>query len=223
MMRHVGLSPRGKLFQRVMVHLQIALEDGLNRALGPNDSRAILCHRGSLDPLAYWLDRGWQEDEFFTFTGTTLEMHYQRYAVVLHLVTAADGAAEYYKRWPDAHRRRHPHFEWGTRDSDCRDFDEGLRRFGVGLDLLEGATELLAAAAGRSDAFVAGGVVLNESHEPLLNVVFSLRGAKAIDRVVDAHDHGLLDAVSKPVKEVEVHLVFLLNHAARPLHVGPEA
>jgi hypothetical protein len=103
-MRHIGISSREKLFQRVMVYLQMALEDGLVRALNPDDPRAILCHRGSLDPLAYWLDRGWQEEEFFTFTGTTLEMHYQRYAAVLHLVTAADGAIAHYKRWSDAHR-----------------------------------------------------------------------------------------------------------------------
>ena len=69
-MRHVGISLREKLFQRVMVYLQISLEDGLDQALGPDDSRAILCHRGSLDPLAYWLDRGWTEEEFWTFTGT---------------------------------------------------------------------------------------------------------------------------------------------------------
>jgi Flp pilus assembly CpaF family ATPase len=51
-MRYLNISPRETLFQRVMVHLQIALEDGLNRALDSDDSRAILCHRGSLDPLA---------------------------------------------------------------------------------------------------------------------------------------------------------------------------
>ncbi len=35
-------------------------------------------------------------------------MHYQRYAAVLHLVTAADGAVAHYKRWPDAHRPETP-------------------------------------------------------------------------------------------------------------------
>lgn len=104
LMRHVGISPREKLFQRVMVHMQIALEDGLDRALGPNDPCAILCHRGSLDPLVYWLDRGWPEDEFFVYTETTREEHYRRYTAVIHLVTAADGAEEYYARWPEAHR-----------------------------------------------------------------------------------------------------------------------
>ncbi len=104
MMRHIGISPREKLFQRVMVHLQMALEEGLDHALDHADHRLILCHRGSLDPLAYWLDRGWPEEEVFAFTGTTLEDHYQRYAAVIHLVTAADGAEEHYTCWPEAHR-----------------------------------------------------------------------------------------------------------------------
>jgi hypothetical protein len=103
MMPRPGISPRTQLFQRVMVYLQMTLEDALDRALPPNDRRAILCHRGSLDPLAYWIDRGWPEEAFFTGTETTREAHYQRCAAVLHLVTAADGAAEYYTRWPDAH------------------------------------------------------------------------------------------------------------------------
>lgn len=104
LMRHVGISPRKRLFQRVMVHLQIALEDGLDRALGPGDPRPILCHRGSLDPLAYWLDRGWPEEEFFPYTETTREDHYRRYTGVIHLVTAADGAEDHYAHWPEAHR-----------------------------------------------------------------------------------------------------------------------
>jgi hypothetical protein len=103
-MRFANISVREKLFQRVMVHLQTALEDGLDRALGSDDPRAILCNRGTLDPLAYWLDRGWPEDEFFAFTGTKREEHYQRYTAVIHLVTAADGATTHYAKWPDAHR-----------------------------------------------------------------------------------------------------------------------
>lgn len=104
MMRHMGISAQERLFQRVMVHMQMALEDGLNRSLGPDDPRPILCHRGSLDPLAYWIDRGWAEEAFFSYTGTTLDQQYQRYSAVLHLVTAADGAQEHYARWPEAHR-----------------------------------------------------------------------------------------------------------------------
>jgi hypothetical protein len=100
----VNISPREKLFQRVMVDLQMALEDGLKRALDSVDPRPIICHRGSLDPLAFWLQRGWPEDEFFEFTETCLEDHYRRYSAVIHLVTSADGVPWAYTRWPKAHR-----------------------------------------------------------------------------------------------------------------------
>jgi hypothetical protein len=104
LMRPLGVSPDERLFQQVMVTLQMALEDGLSRTFGSDDSRTMVCHRGSLDPLAYWLDRGWSEEEFFTLTQTTREDHYRRYQAVVHLVTAADGAEDYYASWPDAHR-----------------------------------------------------------------------------------------------------------------------
>ena len=104
LMKDIGIDPSEKCFQRVMVHLQMALEDGLDKGLGEDCTRAILCHRGSLDPLAYWLDRGWNEEEFLRFSGTTRQEHYQRYSAVIHLVTAADGAETHYRRWPDALR-----------------------------------------------------------------------------------------------------------------------
>lgn len=53
-----GISPRERLFQRLMVEVQIGLEDAVACALEPDDQRILLCHRGALDPLAYWLDRG---------------------------------------------------------------------------------------------------------------------------------------------------------------------
>ena len=106
--RLVNISPQEKLFQRVMVHLQIALEQGLDNALDPADPRLILCHRGSLDPLAFWLQRGWPYHEFFEVTGTCLEDHYRRYTAVLHFVTCADGAPQHYTHWPQAHRPETP-------------------------------------------------------------------------------------------------------------------
>lgn len=99
-----GIPLSERLFQRLMVEVQRGLEDAVARSLEPDDRRFILCHRGTLDPLAYWLDRGWPEKEFFAFTHTSQEEHYARYAAVIHLVTAADGAAEHYRRWPEAHR-----------------------------------------------------------------------------------------------------------------------
>lgn len=104
----VGISPREQLFQRLMVKTQCALEEALCRTLGSDDPRFILCHRGTLDPLAYWLDRGWPKDAFFDFTETNREDHYRRYTAVIHLVTAADGALPSYRRWPTAHRLETP-------------------------------------------------------------------------------------------------------------------
>ena len=96
------------LFQRVMVYLQMSLEDALDRALGSEDNRPILCHRGSLDPLAYWMRRGWNSEAFFDYTATTCDIHYRRYTAVIHLVTTADGAPRAYQRWPQAHRPETP-------------------------------------------------------------------------------------------------------------------
>ena len=143
----VGLSPREQTFQRVMVTLQMALEDGLERGLVRDRPRVVLCHRGSLDPLAYWLDRGWPPAQFYAVTGTVLEEHYRRYAAVLHLVTAADGARQHYLRWPHAHRREtaeearrldgllghvwgaHPHYHWvGNEGRDWAAKSEAARR-----------------------------------------------------------------------------------------------
>jgi hypothetical protein len=105
---NTGVSPNEKLFQRMMVNIQMYLEDAVDRALGPEDNRAIICHRGSLDPLAYWIKKGWDEEEFFKYTGMSIGDYYARYDLVIHLVTAADGALRYYKRWPDAHRIEFP-------------------------------------------------------------------------------------------------------------------
>lgn len=97
-----GLNGREKSFQRAVVNLQMAMEEICAEAAKPG--QALICHRGTLDPLAYWLRNGWDEQEFFTFTGMSREDHFNRYNGVIHLQTAAIGAEAYYKRWPDAHR-----------------------------------------------------------------------------------------------------------------------
>ncbi len=102
--RHLQISPHTQLFQRAVVYLQIGLEQGLDRALGQDDLRPIICHRGSLDPIAFWKQRGWEQDGFLSFTSLSLQAHYARYDLVIHLVTAADGVPSEYTRWPHAHR-----------------------------------------------------------------------------------------------------------------------
>jgi hypothetical protein len=97
----VNVARTEKLFQRVMVRFQTALEEALSAALGPEDTRAVLCHRGSLDPLAFWLQAGWPEEEFFDFTQTTRQGHYSRYTAVLHMVTNALDVPPEHTRWPE--------------------------------------------------------------------------------------------------------------------------
>jgi len=91
-----------------MVSVQMALEDGVKDAAGSEKTGLLLCERGSLDPLAYWLYNGWPEHEFFTFTETGSGEHYRRYAAVIHLVTVADGASDFYRFRPRAPRRETP-------------------------------------------------------------------------------------------------------------------
>jgi hypothetical protein len=140
---------------RLAVEIRCSLEEGLACALDLADLHLILPHRGTLDPLdplAYWLDRGWPEAEFFAFTGTNRVEHYRRYAAVIHLVTAADGAPARYTRWPGAHRpeqiedairldrllhqvwRDHPHYyrldnerkDWPAKSGEARRILSGL-------------------------------------------------------------------------------------------------
>jgi AAA domain-containing protein len=97
-----GLDGRQQSFQRAAVRLQVALEDVCAGAA--ESGQVLVCHRGTLDPLAYWLRNGWDEDEFFACTGTSRAEHFRRYIGVVHLQTAAIGAEAHYRRWPDAHR-----------------------------------------------------------------------------------------------------------------------
>jgi ABC-type phosphate/phosphonate transport system ATPase subunit len=46
LMGGMDISLKEQRFQRAMVHLQLALEDGLSRALDCDSKHVILCHRG---------------------------------------------------------------------------------------------------------------------------------------------------------------------------------
>ncbi len=100
----IGIKREEKLFQRLMVETQFALENALRSVVASEDHRYILCDRGSLDPLAYWIYQGWNESEFFNYTRTNIESHYNRYKAVIHLVTTADGAIDYYKSTQNIYR-----------------------------------------------------------------------------------------------------------------------
>ena len=101
-----GLDARQKRFQGSVVHLQIALEDAC--ATAAQHGQILLCHRGTLDPLAYWLRNGWEEGEFFNYIEKSKDELFTRYDLVLHLQTVASGAKIHYRQWPDAHRPETP-------------------------------------------------------------------------------------------------------------------
>lgn len=83
-------------FQINIMKTQMALEDTfLEAALSANQKVVILCDRGVMDGMAYTDEHTWQAllDE----TGwSTIQLRDRRYEAVVHLVTAANGAAEFY-------------------------------------------------------------------------------------------------------------------------------
>jgi predicted ATPase len=95
-------SPNEKIFQKLMVEVQFAMENALDKCF--DEDKIFICHRGSLDPLAYWQYNNWKDSEFFTFTQSNPSEHYGRYHAIIHLQTVAINAIDYYKQYPLAHR-----------------------------------------------------------------------------------------------------------------------
>jgi len=91
-------TPRVLRFQINLMKMQIALEDTfteIGNDLYPDDKVVILCDRGVMDGAAYMTKPMWQAllDE----TGwSNSQLRDKRYDMVLHLITAADGAKEHY-------------------------------------------------------------------------------------------------------------------------------
>jgi hypothetical protein len=71
-----------------VVRLQMALEETCARAA--DLSATVVCHRGTLDLLAYWLRKAWDEGKF------SIEIsrgeHHRHYLGVIRLQTVAIGA-----------------------------------------------------------------------------------------------------------------------------------
>jgi nicotinamide riboside kinase len=103
-MRFVRLGPRSREFQCALVATQAASEESLTRALADSGKKLLVTHRGTLDPCAFWQSFGNSRESFFEMTRTTLEDHYRRYALVLHMESAAVRVPEAYARWPHSHR-----------------------------------------------------------------------------------------------------------------------
>lgn len=87
----------GLLFQKILMKLQMALEEcfvEIGQMVRSNDV-VILVDRGLLDGSAYVSKENWQA--LLDDTGCNLvTLRDNRYDAVLHMVTAADGASEFY-------------------------------------------------------------------------------------------------------------------------------
>lgn len=89
----------------VILELQLKLEDAVQRmaeTLLDEQPCLIVCDRGTMDISAYISPEMWQE--LVARTGYTINQLRERYDAVLHLVTAADGAENYYTTANNAQR-----------------------------------------------------------------------------------------------------------------------
>ena len=92
------LTPNRKLYfegERAILTTQIALEDAFERLAAVCQKPVlIVCDRGTLDISAYMAPEEWAD--ITADAGVNAGMLRQRYDAVLHLVSAADGAEQYY-------------------------------------------------------------------------------------------------------------------------------
>ncbi len=89
--------------EKATLEIQMALEDKFYRmAQECNQPCIIVCDRGTMDISAYMEPEMWEE--LTRAVGTTSAELRERYDAVLHLVSAADGAEQYYTTANNAQR-----------------------------------------------------------------------------------------------------------------------
>ena len=92
------LTPNRKLYyegERAILETQLALEDSFMRlAEVCTKPTLIVCDRGTMDISAYMTPEMWED--ITSRANTNSNMLRERYDAVLHLVSAADGAEQYY-------------------------------------------------------------------------------------------------------------------------------
>lgn len=100
------LTPNRDLYyggERAILETQLALEDQFMRlAEVCTKPVLIVCDRGALDISAYIKPEEWEE--ITAMAGTDTNALRERYDAVLHLVSAADGAEQYYTTATNATR-----------------------------------------------------------------------------------------------------------------------
>lgn len=89
--------------EKTILQMQLALEDRFTRiAETCTEPSVIVCDRGAMDISAYLSPELWEE--LTADCGVTSAMLRERYDAVLHLVSAADGAEEFYTTANNAQR-----------------------------------------------------------------------------------------------------------------------
>lgn len=100
------LTPNRQLYyegERAILETQLALEDSFMRlAKTCKKPTLIVCDRGTMDISAYMTPEMWQD--ITAKAGTDSNALRSRYDAVLHLVSAADGAEQYYTTATNATR-----------------------------------------------------------------------------------------------------------------------
>jgi CYTH domain-containing protein len=100
------LTPNRNLYyqgERAILETQLAFEDQFMRlAEVCTKPVLIVCDRGTMDISAYIAPKEW--DEITAMAGTSTNALLERYDAVLHLVSAADGAEQYYTTATNATR-----------------------------------------------------------------------------------------------------------------------
>lgn len=90
--------------EKATLEIQLALEDKfLTMAQQCAEPTLIVCDRGVMDISAYMTPEMWEDITSSLGTNTT-QLRDQRYDAVLHLVSAADGAEQYYTTSNNAQR-----------------------------------------------------------------------------------------------------------------------
>lgn len=92
-----GLSPENVMkFQQYLMKMQMKIEDYFTElAILSEQKSVILCDRGVIDPYAY-MDEGCWRAILDSQGWNMVNLRDKRYDAVVHLVTAADGAEEFY-------------------------------------------------------------------------------------------------------------------------------
>lgn len=89
--------------EKATLEIQLALEDKFMRMAETQEGRCVVvCDRGTMDISAYMRPEMWSE--ITSAIGTTTQELRNRYDAVLHLVSAADGAEQFYTTSNNAQR-----------------------------------------------------------------------------------------------------------------------